>query len=103
MQRYLQPSITIGSHIIEQVDTCKYLGTTLNKKLNFGDNTSAIFSKAEETFCRETASQAQGQAVNNPAGLQNICRKPFTLSPAIDIWSPLYREYPVLLLKPLAD
>lgn len=41
------PSITIGSHLIEQVDTYKYLGNTLHEKLNFDPNTDTIISKAE--------------------------------------------------------
>ena len=42
------PPITIGSHHIEQVESYKYLGTTIHKKLNFDANTDAIISKAEK-------------------------------------------------------
>lgn len=41
-------SITIGTPLIEQVDTYKYLGTTIPKELNFDENTKAIIRKAEK-------------------------------------------------------
>ena len=40
--------ISIGNHLIDQVDDYKYLGTVLNKKLNFDANTSNIIEKAEK-------------------------------------------------------